>query len=61
MAFGENIHVFFGVYHVFSLLLSCIFGLIALKKTCRQIYDSQNILRTFSKIDRIQNIIHINI
>jgi hypothetical protein len=30
----------------------------ALKKPCRQIYDSQNILRTFSKIDRIQNIIH---
>jgi hypothetical protein len=31
------------------------------KKPCRQIYDSQNILRTFSKNDRIQNIIHINV
>jgi hypothetical protein len=30
-----------------------------LKKPCDQFYDSQNILRTFSKIDRIQNIIRI--
>jgi hypothetical protein len=27
--------------------------------SCHQFYESQNILRTFSKIDRIQNIIHI--
>jgi hypothetical protein len=33
----------------------------SLKKPCREIHDSQNILRTFSKIDRIQIIIHINI
>jgi hypothetical protein len=33
--------------------------LVSLKKPCRQIYDSQNIFHTFSKINRIQNIFHL--